>query len=82
MLVRSEAVRARLPADLKASLVLTVDESKGLEFDGGVPYRFLQEQPSLCMNLPVGTHGPQQDGVVTVCHTAAAARGVSASKRD
>ena len=33
VLVRSEAAKARLPAFLLAGLVLTVEESKGLEFD-------------------------------------------------
>ena len=33
ILVRNEESRARLPAGLKNSLVLTVEQSKGLEFD-------------------------------------------------
>ena len=33
VLVRSEASKERLPAFLRAGLVLTVEESKGLEFD-------------------------------------------------
>jgi hypothetical protein len=33
VLVRCEAAKARLPFELRSGLVLTVEQSKGLEFD-------------------------------------------------
>lgn len=46
VIVRSEACKDRLPVELRAGLSLTVEESKGLEFDDVCVYNFVSESPA------------------------------------
>ena len=45
VLVRQEACKGRLPAELRAGLTLTIEESKGLEFDDVCLYNFVSDSP-------------------------------------
>ena len=44
--MRSEEAKARLPFELRRGLVLTVEESKGLEFDDTCVYNFFSDSPA------------------------------------
>ena len=46
MLVRCEAAKARLPFELRNGLVLTVEQSKGLEFDDVCLFDFFSDSPA------------------------------------
>ena len=46
VLVRSEASKATLPPELRAGLVLTIEEAKGLEFDDVCVYEFFSGSPA------------------------------------
>jgi len=46
VLVRDDAARRSLPAELKLALVLTVYEAKGLEFDDVLLYNFFADSPA------------------------------------
>ena len=46
VLVRCEAAKARLPFELRNGLVLTVEQSKGLEFDDVCIFDFFSDSPA------------------------------------
>ena len=46
VLVRCEAAKARLPFELRNGLVLTVEQSKGLEFDDVCLFDFFSDSPA------------------------------------
>jgi superfamily I DNA/RNA helicase len=54
VLVRNEDAREALPEDLRAGLVMTVFEAKGLEFDDVILYNFFADSPAekewICVN--------------------------------
>ena len=55
VLVRSEAAKARLPLFLQSGLVLTVEESKGLEFDDVCIFDFFSDSPKECAWLVINS---------------------------
>jgi hypothetical protein len=46
VLVRSEETKQRLPLELRQGLVLTIEESKGLEFDDTCLFNFCTDSPA------------------------------------
>ena len=63
VLVRNEAAKEKLPAALKAGLVMTVEESKGLEFDDVCIYDFFSDSPASKEWMVLYSKGMQRDEV-------------------
>ena len=51
ILVASEEARAQMPDELKQGLILTIYESKGLEFDDVLVYNFFKDSQASCVML-------------------------------
>jgi len=60
VLVRSQAAKERLPVELRTALVLTIFESKGLEFDEVFIFDFFADSPADEKTWRVLTHCLQQ----------------------
>ena len=70
VLVRSQAAKKRLPAELERALVLTIFESKGLEFDDVFIFDFFADSPADARTWRV----------VTACHEEELARNGQAGR--
>ena len=55
VIVRSHEAKSALPLVLQSGLVLTVEESKGLEFDDVCVYNFFMDSPKECMWLVINS---------------------------